>query len=121
MNEDIELMMKMYNTYEVDWMGDIITSLSSLTRHHIVKKENGGINDISNYALLTENSHHLLHFLEENYYEDYISLNRLFLELNRGLCPPDVKYYEKVRKIVKKVKKSIKNSRRIRNKKNKSL
>lgn len=117
MNDDIEYMKKIYNTYEVDWMADEIKSPSSLTRHHIIKKEDGGENGISNYALLTRNSHQLLNFLEDNYYEEFISLNKLFLELNRSLKPPTIEYYEKVNKIVKKVKKSIKNKRRVRKKK----
>jgi len=116
MNEDIRLMVKIYKTYEVDWMGDPFSDISALTKHHIVKKENGGENGISNYALLTRKSHDLLHFLETNYYEDYVNLNRLFLELNRSVKPPTIEYYSEVKKIVKRVKKSIKNSKRVRRK-----
>ncbi len=85
MNQDIELMQKKYNTYEIDWMGDEIKTPSSLTRHHIVKKENGGEDVISNYALLTFNSHSLLHYLEIHYNNEYNFLNELFLELNGSL------------------------------------
>ena len=42
MNDDISIMMKIYNTFDIDWMGDAIGSLSDLTRHHIVKKEKVG-------------------------------------------------------------------------------
>lgn len=112
MNQDIELMIKSYETYEKDWMGDKIKNLSSLTRHHIVKKENGGENGISNYALLTKNSHSLLHYLEVNYYHEYVYLNNLFLELNRSLKKPTKDYYEKINIVMKKIKKSIKNKRR---------
>lgn len=112
MNETIELMQKTYNTYEVDWLGDKINSLSDLTRHHIIKKEKGGEDNINNYALLTRNSHIFIHYLEDNYYNDYNYLNSLFMELNRSLCPPSKEYYEEVRSIVKRVRKSIKNKRR---------
>ena len=112
MNEDIEEMLKIYQTYEIDWMGDEIRDLSDLTRHHIVKRCKDGEDDINNYALLTTSSHRLLHYLEDNYYEAYIELNDLFLSLNRSFMPPTVDYYIKVRSIVKRVKKSIKNRRR---------
>ena len=116
MNQDIELMMKIYETYDIDWMGDEIKKPSDLTRHHIVKKENGGENDISNYALLTKNSHSLLHYLEYNYNYEYNYLNTLFLELNRTCEKPTAQYYDEIRTIMKKIKKDIKNSKRKRKK-----
>ena len=112
MNDDIKLMIQIYKTYDVDWLGCEIKSESDLTRHHIVKKENGGENGISNYALLTKSSHIFLHYLEDNYYYAYNELNSLFLELNMSVSAPTKEYYEKVRSIVKKVRKSIKNKKR---------
>ena len=112
MNQDIELMIKIYNTFDIDWMGDTINSISDLTKHHIVKKEHGGENNISNYALLTKRSHSLLHELEVSHNYEYNLLNELFLELNRSVSPPKVEYYDKIRSIIKKVKKDIKNKRR---------
>ena len=35
---DIDTMLKIYNTYEIDWMGDKIDSTNPLTKHHIIKK-----------------------------------------------------------------------------------
>ena len=112
MNDDIRSMIEMYNTYELDWMGDSINSLSNLTRHHIVKKENNGVDDINNYALLTSYSHQLLHYLETNYNNAYVKLNELFLELNKTKLPPSSEYYKNISIILKKVKKDIKNKRR---------
>ena len=112
MNEDIKLMMKIYSTYELDWMGDEIGDASSLTRHHIVKQEHGGLDDISNYALLTQKSHQLLNFLEDNYVKEYEEINGMFLALNRSLTFPSKEYYERMNSILKKVRKSIKNKRR---------
>lgn len=111
MNSDIKLMMKIYNTYDVDWMGDKISGGNPLTRHHIVKKENGGRDDISNYALLTEQSHRLLNFMEYQYYAEYSELNRMFLELNRSLCPPTSEYFIKVSQILKHIRREIKSNR----------
>ncbi len=114
MNEDIELMVKIYGTYEVDWMGCEFDDPECLTRHHIVKREDGGENGISNYALLTYRSHMLLHYMETNFHDDYVRLNQLFLALNRSLKPPTAEYYEEVKKIIKRVKKTIKNNGRSR-------
>ena len=110
MNSDIEFMIRLYQTYEIDWMGDTIRN--NLTRHHIVKREDGGENGISNYALLTEPSHHLLHYIEENYFNDYVAINDMFLALNRSLEPPTKEYYERMHSILKRVKKQMKNVRR---------
>ena len=110
MNSDIEFMIKIYQTYEIDWMGDTIRN--NLTRHHIMKKEEGGENGISNYALLTEPSHHLLNYIEENYYKEYLEINEMFLALNRSLEPPTSEYYERMHQILKRVKKQMKNHKR---------
>lgn len=111
-NEDILNMIKIYNTYEVDWMGDKINSLSDLTRHHIVKKEKNGADDISNYALLTTSSHHFIHYLEIHYNKEYNQINNLMLELNKTNTPPSREYYESIMPIIKRVRKSIKNNKR---------
>ena len=116
MNDDIKLMIEKYGTYETDWLNDKINSYSELTKHHIIKKEKGGINDISNFALLTTNSHRLIHYLEDKYYKDYVSLNNLFLELNRSEKPPTIEYYDNIKRIIKRVKKCIKNENKKRKK-----
>lgn len=116
MQSDIKLMVKIYNTYDLDWMGDEVKNVEFLTKHHIIKKEDGGLNDISNYALLTNRSHQLIHYLEENDYKTYCELNALFKKLNLTLAPPTEEYYEKVRSILKRVKKEIKNGKRKRRK-----
>ena len=109
MNEDIKLMIKIYGTNKYDWLGAEIKNLNELTRHHIVKKEDGGENGVSNYALLTNASHIFIHYLEDNYNKEYNYLNSKFLELNRSLKPPTIEYYEDVHRIIKSVKKRIKN------------
>lgn len=110
--EDINEMLKTYNTYEVDWMGDKIESFNPLTRHHIIKKEKNGKNSITNYALLTVNSHRLLHFIEQKYNKYYIIINDKFDELNKSLNPPSEEYYIYINTILKKIKKQIKNDKR---------
>ena len=112
MNDDIKEMVYIYNTFNIDWMGDKINSLSDLTRHHIVKKQYNGLNDKNNYALLTSSSHHLIHFLEINYNKEYNLINEMFLELNKSNKPPTEEYYENILPIIKRVKKKIKDNKR---------
>ena len=111
MNSEIETMVNIYNTYYVDWMGQSISSLSDLTRHHIVKKQNNGEDDINNYALLTTASHHLIHFLEVKYNKEYKYINSLMLDLNRSNKPPTKEYYDKILPVIKRIKKDIKNKK----------
>ena len=112
MQSDIKLMLKIFQTYELDWMGDEIKELRFLTKHHIVKKEKGGYDELSNYALLTPESHQLLHYLEDTNYKAYCRLNELFIELNSTLKPPTAEYYKNVREVIVVAKKQIKNKRR---------
>ena len=116
MNDDIKEMISIYNTFDFDWMGEKINSLSDLTRHHIVKKQKNGMDDISNYALLTTSSHQLIHYLEVNYNKEYNHINSMLLELNKSRTPPSKEYYDNMMKVIKKVKKRIKNKKK--NKKN---
>jgi len=112
MNYDIRLMISIYGTEEYDWLGDKIKDITKLTKHHIVKKENGGENGVSNYALLTSKSHRLMHLLEEKDTELYDELNNMFLMLNRSLKPPTREYYKNINNILNKNKKLTKGKRR---------
>ena len=112
MNEEILKMMNIYNTFNIDWMGDIIKHPSDLTRHHIVKKQHNGENSINNYALLTTKSHDLIHYLEVNYNKEYNLINDLLLELNKSEKEPTEEYYSQMQYILKKVRKDIKNKKR---------
>lgn len=94
-------MLEIYQTKKIDWMGYQITRNCKLTRHHIFKKVYGGEDNISNYALLIEKSHELLHKLERVDHQAYLELNILFKELNDSLAPPTDEYYEKVKKILR--------------------
>lgn len=105
MNNDIKLMLKIYKTTSVDWLGADIKNLNKITRHHIVKRENGGENSISNYALLTPESHELLNTIEINDKPTYDYLNYLFLTLNRSLNPPTGLYFKEVRDTLREYKK----------------
>ena len=48
MNSDVKIMLKIYRTKKVDWMGCAVTKNCPLTRHRIYKRVYGGENNISN-------------------------------------------------------------------------
>lgn len=102
MNQDIRLMIRIYQTKDIDWMGYKICKRNKLTKHHIFKKVYGGPNDISNYALLVQKSHMYLHLLEQKDHEVFLELSKLFRELNDSLSPPTEEYYKKINKVLKK-------------------
>lgn len=101
MNKDIKKMLKIYKTIDRDWLGFKINKKDILTRHHIIKKVHWEINDISNYAILTEQSHQLLHKIENENLSLYNELNRLFMKLNQSQQPVTEEYYEEVSKVLK--------------------
>ena len=101
MNYDIRLMLDIYKTYDLDWFGEKITNINKLTKHHIIKREHGGENGISNYALLLPSSHKYIHYLEEHDPETFDYINELFLELNRSVAPPTKDYYFLIDRIKK--------------------
>ena len=105
MNYDIRLMICIYGTEEYDWLGDRVFDSEKLTKHHIIKKELGGENGISNYALLTPKSHRLMHLLEERDPELYEDINNMFLVLNRSLKAPTREYYKQINNLLNKNKK----------------
>lgn len=104
MNNDIRLMLKIYKTKNIDWMGSPVCTKKELTRHHIFKAVYGGASHISNYALLTKKSHQFLHLLEYKNHKKYLELNNLFKELNESLAPPTEEYYIKINKVLRKSK-----------------
>lgn len=93
-------MLRIYKTYDVDWLGYKICKNCKITRHHIFKRVYGGEDNISNYALLIQKSHELLHKLEHTDHEAYLELNALFKELNESMQPPNKEYYQNVNKIL---------------------
>lgn len=71
-------MIKIYKPIDKDWMNFKITKDNLLTFHHIVKKENGGLEEIDNGALLTKKAHDLLHCMEKHNVNVYNELNDIF-------------------------------------------
>ncbi len=101
-NSVIQKMIEIYG-YNC-WMNGIITKNNKLTIHHIVPIRVKRIKNISNFALLTNNSHALFNYIELNYEKYGLYLTELFTELNHSNCPPTKEYVDEIKLILSKVK-----------------
>ena len=94
----LEAMRKIYNSNEnyeneLDWMGyEINQEDNDAVYHHIISKEDGGNDDISNGAILGRRSRHMLHQLKNIDKDLYDAWNEVFLIINQmGTYPiPEV-------------------------------
>ena len=82
-----EDMIKIYKTYNLDWMNYIITD-NDLTYHHIVKIEEGGKTTIDNGALLTQRAHNYLNTIEKTDIDIYNRINEILKEINNNKSEP---------------------------------
>lgn len=90
---------------EFCWMNNmwVPTKKNILTFHHILEKRNGGKAIWENGALISEESHRYLNYLDNEYHKIYKELNGLFYDLNRTYEPPTEEYYEEINQILKKI------------------
>lgn len=87
MNNVKEEMMKIYNTYTLDWMNYFVKE-NDITYHHIVKAEDGGRVTIDNGALLTQRAHNYLHTIERIDIDIYNRINTVLKEINESKQEP---------------------------------
>lgn len=73
---------KVFAFGEYDFMGNHFNQKSELTFHHIIKKENGGLDDITNGAALTDYSHKILHIIEVYDKDLYDTYTKIFKIIN---------------------------------------
>ena len=100
-----QLKLEMIAVYgDVCWLNYDITKHNPITFHHILEVRNGGKDLWENGALITENAHKYLNFLDYEYHKIYEELNYNFKELNRTYAPPTDNYYEEIGKVLRKVK-----------------
>ena len=73
----------------VDFMGYSLQRGGMATFHHIIKKEHGGSETISNGAVLMgETSHPYLHLIESKDLDIYIYISKILKEINKqGIYP----------------------------------
>lgn len=89
MNKITKEMLKIYKPISnLDWMNYKLVK-KDVTRHHIIKKEDGGRLEISNIALLMPIPHQYLHLIECKDIDTYIALNKIFKVINNQLHEPN--------------------------------
>ena len=81
-------MIKIYKPLNYDWLNYRITQSNPLTFHHIKKRVDGGKEEISNGALITETGHQYLHLIECRELDTYILLNKIFKMINEQQSAP---------------------------------
>ena len=93
-------MLRIYQPNGIDWMGYHVTPNNPYTFHHIVEKRDGGTFDITNGAILTNDAHKYLNYLDlfcPDAYNEYQKIFRFINSLNGPI--PDELYddiYEEI-------------------------
>ena len=89
MNKITKEMLKIYKPISnLDWMNYKLVK-KDVTRHHIIKKEDGGRLEINNIALLMPIPHQYLHLIECKDIDTYIALNKIFKVINNQQHEPN--------------------------------
>ena len=89
MNKITKEMLKIYKPISnLDWMNYKLVK-KDVTRHHIIKKEDGGKLEINNIALLMPIPHQYLHLIECKDIDNYIALNKIFKVINNQQHEPN--------------------------------
>ena len=87
-------MLKIYKPISnMDWLNYKLVK-KDLTFHHIVKKVNGGFEEISNGALLMPIPHQYLHVIEYKEWKTYKHLNDMFRIINDQRHEPTLEQRE---------------------------
>lgn len=94
-------MIRIYKPLDYDWLNYKVTASNKLTFHHIIKRTNGGKEEISNGALLTEIGHQYLHLIECKELETYLLLNKIFKIINEQRTAPTKEQRELVEYLLK--------------------
>ena len=82
-------MLKIYKPISnLDWMNYKLVK-KDVTRHHIIKKEDGGKLEINNLALLMPIPHQYLHLIECKDIDTYIAINKIFKVINNQQHEPN--------------------------------
>lgn len=94
-------MIKIYKPLDYDWLNYKVTASNPLTFHHIIKKTDGGKEEISNGALITEIGHQYLHLIECKEFATYLLLNKIFKIINEQKTAPTKEQRELVEYLLK--------------------
>lgn len=91
-------MIKIYNLDKLCFMG--YTLDKNATFHHIVKKEHGGKEDITNGAVLNPYAHEYLHIIEYKDYDIFIAINKMLEIINNQKNRPTKEQYQIISKLL---------------------
>jgi len=81
-NDVLTEMIKIYKPKDIDWMGYKMTIDNPYTFHHIVEQREGGLCEIKNGAILTEEAHKYLNYLDLYIPEAYLEYQKIFRFIN---------------------------------------
>ena len=99
MSNMLKIMLSIWGMSDMDWLGYI--NEENYSFHHIVKRSNGGSDNISNGAVLHLNSHAYLHTIEHYDIDKYIYLNTILKEINEQRSMPNIDQLKKIRDVLK--------------------
>lgn len=94
-------MVRIYELTDTCFMGFPLTKESRFTFHHCIKKEHGGSNSIDNGAVLTNDAHQLLNYIEMNYYEIYYQINNKLIEISKGKQHPTKEQLHDIKNLIR--------------------
>ena len=101
MKSVVRIMRDLYRIRKYDFMGYNFRTIDELSFHHIVKRSQGGSDDISNGALLNrETSHPYLHIIENVDYRTYVDINKILKEINSQKSQPTKEQLERIRNLL---------------------
>ena len=98
MRDITKRMIKIYNLDKLCFMGYTLDKTASF--HHIVKREKGGKEEISNGAVLNKNAHEYLHIIEYKDIGTYIAINKILKIINEQRDKPTTEQLEIISKIL---------------------
>lgn len=91
-------MIKIYNLDKLCFMGYTLDKTASF--HHIVKKCNGGKEEINNGAVLNKEAHEYLHVIEYKDIDTYITINNILKIINQQRDKPTIEQYRIISKLL---------------------
>lgn len=90
-----------FKPHGIDWMGYTYENNKQLSFHHIKKKENGGLYEFDNGALLRGNtSHEYLHLIEVKDLDMYIYINHILKIINEQRYTPTKQQLIQIRDVL---------------------
>lgn len=99
MKDTTRMIIRIYSLKDYDFMGYKLIK-NQATYHHILKKEDGGLETLENGAVLMPIPHEYLHVIEAKDYELYLLLNRMLKIINLRQSQPSLDDYRIISQIL---------------------